>query len=69
MHKCSNAIAPLVALWMQYRTGQADGVDTGANEMGILMFGVAAMLLGLWIMGHKVIETIGSDITSVNAAR
>jgi phosphate/sulfate permease len=55
---------------MQYTTGLAGGVqNAGGIEMAILMFGVLSMLIGLWVLGHKVIKTIGSDITHVTAPR
>ncbi len=57
-------------MWMQYTTGLAGGVqNAGGIEMAILMFGVLSMLIGLWVLGHKVIKTIGSDITHVTAPR
>jgi phosphate/sulfate permease len=67
----SNSVGPLVAVWMLWRTRLAGGdVDSEhGTQLAILMFGVFSMLVGLWVLGHKVIKTIGTDITHVTAPR
>ena len=38
----SNSVGPLVALWLQYKTGKANAADdAGTDEFLVLMYGVA----------------------------
>jgi len=62
----ANAVGPLVGLWLTYKDGNAlkDTSNDPTLEY-IILFGAAGMIIGLWILGHKVIQTIGSKIVSV----
>src|SRR4051794_6616984 len=66
----SNAVAPLVAIWLTYKEGCALN-DTSTNPMVeyIILFGAAGMIVGLWLLGHKVIKTIGTKIVTVTPPR
>lgn len=35
----------------------------------VLLFGVLAICAGLWCLGHKVIETVGTHMSAVTPAR
>ena len=35
----------------------------------ILLYGVLAICTGLWILGHRVIRTVGTNMSHVNPAR
>lgn len=62
----SNAVAPLVSLVLTAAHG------TGAKEMStpwyILLYGSAGMCLGLWVLGHRVIYTVGENLTKITPA-
>lgn len=58
----SNAIAPLVSLWLIGTTGQVTGYPT---PILILLYGGIGMSLGLIVLGSKVIKTVGEDLTKV----
>lgn len=59
----SNAIGPLVALWMIYFDGNV--FQNSETPIFILLYGGVGISLGLWIWGRRVIQTLGEDLTKV----
>ncbi|XP_023934453.1 sodium-dependent phosphate transporter 1-A isoform X2 [Bicyclus anynana] len=59
----SNAIGPLVALWLLYTEGGAHA--RAETPLAILVFGGVGIALGLWLWGRRVIRTVGEDLTSI----
>jgi solute carrier family 20 (sodium-dependent phosphate transporter) len=59
----SNAIGPLVALWMIYQDGSVH--QTAETPITILLYGGIGISLGLWIWGRRVIQTIGEDLAAI----
>ncbi|XP_037569449.1 sodium-dependent phosphate transporter 2 isoform X1 [Dermacentor silvarum] len=59
----SNAIGPLVALWMIYFDGNV--YQNSETPIYILLYGGVGISLGLWIWGRRVIQTLGEDLTKV----
>ncbi|KAL5293151.1 SLC20A2 family protein [Megaselia abdita] len=62
----SNAIGPLIALFMIYKEGTVN--QQAETPMYILVFGGIGISLGLWLWGRRVIETIGNDLTKITAS-
>uniref|UniRef100_A0A5S6QF02 Phosphate transporter n=1 Tax=Trichuris muris TaxID=70415 RepID=A0A5S6QF02_TRIMR len=64
----ANAVGPLVAIWCTMSEGRAnaDMTKSGALEY-LILFGAGSMIMGLWILGHKVITTIGTKLTEVTS--
>uniref|UniRef100_A0A5K3FBV5 Phosphate transporter n=2 Tax=Mesocestoides corti TaxID=53468 RepID=A0A5K3FBV5_MESCO len=59
----SNAIGPLIGLWILITTGE---IDSNVNTpIWILVYGGVGISVGLWIWGRRVIETIGEDLTTI----
>ncbi|XP_067879233.1 sodium-dependent phosphate transporter 1-like [Heterodontus francisci] len=59
----SNAIGPLVALWVVFYTG-----DVGSKmetPIWLLLYGGVGICLGLWVWGRRVIQTMGKDLTPI----
>ncbi|CDW54685.1 sodium dependent phosphate transporter 1 [Trichuris trichiura] len=61
----SNSIAPLVTIWNMYAKGPA-GIEDGV-PIWLLAYGSAGMSIGLWLLGHRVIRTVGEGLTELNA--
>ncbi|GMR56751.1 hypothetical protein PMAYCL1PPCAC_26946, partial [Pristionchus mayeri] len=61
----SNAIAPLTALVALYK---GDFDQSEATPIYVLLFGVLAICVGLWCLGHKVIRTVGTHMAEVTPA-
>ncbi|XP_069800080.1 sodium-dependent phosphate transporter 1 [Dendropsophus ebraccatus] len=59
----SNAIGPLVALWLVYETG--DVTTKAATPIWLLLFGGVGICTGLWVWGRRVIQTMGKDLTPI----
>ncbi|CAN7998953.1 unnamed protein product [Ixodes hexagonus] len=59
----SNAIGPLVSLWMIYHDGNVH--QNSETPIYILLYGGAGISLGLWLWGRRVIQTLGEDLTKV----
>ncbi|XP_030850550.1 sodium-dependent phosphate transporter 2-like [Strongylocentrotus purpuratus] len=59
----SNAIGPLVALWTIYANGNVD--QKSGTPIWILVYGGAGITIGLWLLGRRVIETVGSNLTPI----
>uniref|UniRef100_H2ZN35 Phosphate transporter n=1 Tax=Ciona savignyi TaxID=51511 RepID=H2ZN35_CIOSA len=63
----SNAIGPLIALWIVYWSG---GVSQASpTPWYLLLFGGGGISIGVWAFGRRVMETIGKDITKVTPSR
>ncbi|XP_074547176.1 sodium-dependent phosphate transporter 1-B [Halichoeres trimaculatus] len=59
----SNAIGPLVALWLVYETSS---VTTNApTPIWLLLYGGVGICAGLWVWGRRVIQTMGKDLTPI----
>ncbi|KAM9306695.1 sodium-dependent phosphate transporter 1-B [Pholidichthys leucotaenia] len=59
----SNAIGPLVALWLVYQTSSVTAkADT---PIWLLLYGGVGICLGLWVWGRRVIQTMGKDLTPI----
>ncbi|CAI9552431.1 unnamed protein product [Staurois parvus] len=59
----SNAIGPLVALWLVYETRD---VNTKASTpLWLLLYGGIGICIGLWVWGRRVIQTMGKDLTPI----
>ena len=59
----SNAIGPLIALFLIYKDGNV--YQGGEVPVYLLLFGGFGISVGLWVLGSRVIRTIGKDLTPV----
>ncbi|OXA41696.1 sodium-dependent phosphate transporter 1-A isoform X2 [Folsomia candida] len=59
----SNAIGPLIALWLVYSHGNVQ--QTAATPILLLVYGGVGISLGLWVWGRRVIKTMGEDLTKI----
>nr|XP_054756342.1 LOW QUALITY PROTEIN: sodium-dependent phosphate transporter 1-A-like [Lytechinus pictus] len=59
----SNAVGPLIAIWLIYRTG--DIAQEEPTPLWVLFYGALGISLGLWCLGRRVIQTVGEDITAL----
>ncbi|KAI0218882.1 Sodium-dependent phosphate transporter 1 [Lamellibrachia satsuma] len=59
----SNAIGPLVSLWLIGTTGTVSA--KALTPIWILFYGGVGISLGLWIWGRRVIKTMGEDLTKI----
>ncbi|KAI6190214.1 Phosphate transporter [Aphelenchoides bicaudatus] len=60
----SNSIAPITAIIEIYKTASSE--QTGQTPVYILIYGVFAACVGLWLLGHRVIKTVGSKMSIIN---
>lgn len=66
----SNSVAPLLAIWVQYKYGSALAlVQPGVTELLILMYGVVCMLIGLFTLGRRVIRKTAEKLTEMDTSR
>lgn len=63
----SNAVAPLVSLVLTVFHGSAASKEM-STPWYILLYGSAGMCLGLWVLGHRVIYTVGENLTKITPA-
>uniref|UniRef100_A0A8C8ZI11 Phosphate transporter n=1 Tax=Prolemur simus TaxID=1328070 RepID=A0A8C8ZI11_PROSS len=59
----SNAIGPLVALWLIYEQGAV--MQEAATPVWLLFYGGVGICTGLWVWGRRVIQTMGKDLTPI----
>ncbi|XP_004633282.1 sodium-dependent phosphate transporter 1 isoform X1 [Octodon degus] len=59
----SNAIGPLVALYLVYETW--DVSSKKATPIWLLLYGGVGICMGLWLWGRRVIQTMGKDLTPI----
>ena len=62
----ANAIGPFAAVLDVLRTGQIDDVAVVPPTV-MITFGVA-LIAGLWFIGRRVIQTVGSGLTAMHPA-
>ncbi|XP_029329824.1 sodium-dependent phosphate transporter 1 isoform X1 [Mus caroli] len=58
----SNAIGPLVALYLVYKQ---DASTKAATPIWLLLYGGVGICMGLWVWGRRVIQTMGKDLTPI----
>ncbi|XP_011613497.2 sodium-dependent phosphate transporter 1-A-like isoform X2 [Takifugu rubripes] len=59
----SNAIGPLVAIWLLYESGSVE--SNLPTPIWLLLFGGVGICAGLWVLGRRVIKTMGKDLTPI----
>uniref|UniRef100_A0AAR2JIT0 Phosphate transporter n=1 Tax=Pygocentrus nattereri TaxID=42514 RepID=A0AAR2JIT0_PYGNA len=59
----SNAIGPLVALWLVYQSGSVE--SNAPTPIWLLLYGGVGICIGLWVWGRRVIQTMGKDLTPI----
>ncbi|OQR70244.1 sodium-dependent phosphate transporter 1-B-like [Tropilaelaps mercedesae] len=62
----SNAISPLVTLWVIYRTGSVN--ERLQSPLFLFVFGGVGICVGFWVYGQKVITTVGEKLTKITAS-
>ena len=60
---CSNAIGPLVAVWLIYADGSV--LQQSETPFFILLYGGIGISVGLCLWGRNVIKTVGEDLTRI----
>lgn len=64
----ANAVGPLIALWLVFSQGSLEGTPDRTSTMLLLLYGGIGIAVGLWILGRRVIETIGTGLTKITAS-
>eukprot|EP00794_Sanderia_malayensis_P011195 gene11195-12369_t len=59
----SNAIGPLISIWVIYQTGMV--ITKVQTPVWILFYGGAGIIVGLFVWGRRVIETMGQDLSPI----
>lgn len=59
----SNAIGPLVAVWLIFVEGSV--FQKSETPIFTLIYGGIGISIGLWLWGRRVIKTIGEDLTKI----
>ncbi|XP_056274967.1 sodium-dependent phosphate transporter 1-A [Pseudoliparis swirei] len=59
----SNAIGPLVALWLLYESGSV--ASKAPIPIWLLLYGGVGICVGLWVWGRRVMQTMGKDLTPI----
>lgn len=59
----SNAIGPLVALWVTGTSGST--AQSAPVPIWVLVYGGVGISVGLWIWGSRVMKTMGEDLTKI----
>ncbi|XP_048876579.1 sodium-dependent phosphate transporter 1-B [Brienomyrus brachyistius] len=59
----SNAIGPLVALWLVYQDNSVE--STSPTPIWLLLYGGVGICIGLWVWGRRVVQTMGKDLTPI----
>lgn len=62
----SNAIGPLIAIWLTYTEGNV--LQKSESPILLLLYGSFGIVVGLWVFGKRVIETIGTGLTKITSA-
>jgi solute carrier family 20 (sodium-dependent phosphate transporter) len=62
----SNAIGPLIAIWLIYTEGEV--ASSTQSPLWILLYGGVGIVLGLWVFGKRVIDTVGTNLTKITPA-
>lgn len=62
----ANSVGPLIAIWLIY----TQGIVNSKSETPILLlaYGGVGMVLGLWLLGRRVIDTVGFKLTKITPA-
>lgn len=70
-----NSIGPVMALWAVASTCKEFGMDncdirqSAPPQSWIILYGATGIILGLWLLGKRVIQTVGRDIAAITPAR
>ncbi|CAD5232871.1 unnamed protein product [Bursaphelenchus xylophilus] len=62
----ANAIAPLAAMVSVYQ--EASVKQEQPASIWVFVFGVAAIVIGLWVLGHRIIKVVGTKMSHVHPA-
>lgn len=62
----SNAIGPLIAIWLIYTEGSV--LQKSESPIWILCYGGVGIVIGLWCFGKRVVATIGTNLTKITPA-
>lgn len=65
----ANAIGPLALIYYIVKTGSVAGINTVPVPVFLLAFGGIGIAAGIAMAGRRVIETVGSRITTLNNTR
>ncbi len=65
----ANAVGPLALIYYIVKTGSATGINSVPVPIFLLGFGGLGIAAGIAMAGRRVIETVGSRITSLNNTR
>ncbi|KAJ6637082.1 Sodium-dependent phosphate transporter 2 [Pseudolycoriella hygida] len=60
----SNAIGPLIAIWMIYTEGSV--LQKAESPILLLLYGGIGMCIGLWVLGKRVNDTVGHKLTKIH---
>ena len=63
----SNAIGPLISLWVIFSSGIIQ--DKVLIPFWILVYGGLGICIGLFVWGRRVIKTVGEDLTPITPSR
>uniref|UniRef100_A0A1I7RSA4 Phosphate transporter n=1 Tax=Bursaphelenchus xylophilus TaxID=6326 RepID=A0A1I7RSA4_BURXY len=65
----SNSIAPLAALIAIYDKQNEELAMSSPTPLYVICFGIVSTCIGLWVLGHFVIRTVGQEMSQINPAR
>uniref|UniRef100_A0A336LNR4 Phosphate transporter n=1 Tax=Culicoides sonorensis TaxID=179676 RepID=A0A336LNR4_CULSO len=61
----ANAVGPLIALWLVFSQGTVSNEPDSLSTFLLLLYGGVGIAVGLWVLGRRVIETIGTGLTKI----